>query len=105
MKFAAHGLRVRNRGRRLPRVTLNVDSMPIDVQGHQPKAEWNGHYHARVYQPLIASIAKTSDMLVALIRPGNVGIADGALNVIVDVDDDAQNLCRSPSQSGRLFRD
>ena len=43
LEFAARGLRALNGGRRLPRVTLDVDSLPIEVHGHQPKAEWNGH--------------------------------------------------------------
>jgi hypothetical protein len=42
LEFAARGLRALNGGRRLPRVTLDVDGLPIEVHGHQPKAEWNG---------------------------------------------------------------
>ena len=48
LELAARGLRALNVGRRLPRVTLDVDSLPIEVHGHQPKAEWNGHYKARI---------------------------------------------------------
>ena len=95
LEFAARGLRALNAGRRLPRVTLDVDSLPIEVHGHQPKAEWNGHYNARIYHPLVTSIAETGDMLDARLRPGNVGTADGALDVILDVVDRAQaaDLC------------
>jgi hypothetical protein len=75
-------------------LTLDVDSMPIEVHGHQPKAEWNGHYHGRIYHPLITSVAETGDMLDARLRAGNVGTADGALDVILDVVDRAQaSLC------------
>jgi hypothetical protein len=42
LELAARGLRALNGGRRLPRVTLDVASLPIEVHGHQPKAEWNG---------------------------------------------------------------
>jgi hypothetical protein len=44
---------------------------------------------------LITSIAETGDMLDARLRPGNVGTADGALDVILDVVDRAQaaELC------------
>jgi hypothetical protein len=78
----------------LPGATLDVDSAPIEVHGQQPKAEWNGHYNARIYHPLITSIAETGDMLDARLRAGNVGTADGALDVILDVVDRAQqSLC------------
>ena len=85
LEFAARGLRSLNAGRRLPRVTLDVDSLLIGVHVHQPKAEWDGHYHAHIYHLLMTSIAETGDMFDARLRPGNVGIADGALDVILDV--------------------
>ena len=47
-------------------------------------------YAARIYHPLITSIAGTGDMLDARLRPGNVGTADGALDVILDVVDRAR---------------
>jgi hypothetical protein len=95
LELAARGLRAQNDGRRLPKVTLDVDSLPLEVHGHQPKAEWNGHYNARIYHPLVTSIAETGDMLDARLRPGNVGTAEGALDVILDVVDRAQaGLCK-----------
>jgi len=95
LELAARGLRAENGGRRLPRVTLDVDSIPIEVHGHQPKSEWNGHYNARIYHPLVTSIAETGDMLDARLRPGNVGTAEGARDVILDVVDRAQGgLCK-----------
>ena len=89
--MAGRGIRAERRGKRLPCVTLDVDSAPIEVHGHQPKAEWNGHYNARIYHPLISSIPETGDILDARLRPGNVGTAEGALDVILDVVDRAQN--------------
>ncbi|MBW6493914.1 MAG: IS1380 family transposase [Burkholderiaceae bacterium] len=103
LELAGRGVRAQNAGKRLPQVTLDVDSLPIEVHGHQPKAEWNGHYNARIYHPLVTSIASrrrrafgttTGDMLDARLRAGNVGTADGALDVILDVVDRAQaSLC------------
>ena len=94
MELAGLHLRAENGGGRRKRITLDVDSLPIEVHGHQPKAEWNGHYGARVYHPLVTSIAETGDMLDAHLRPGNVGTADGALDVILDVVDRAEaSLC------------
>ena len=46
-EFAGRGIRAERRGKKLPCVTLDVDSAPPDRHGevheHQPKAEWNGH--------------------------------------------------------------
>ena len=95
LELAARGVRAENGGRKRPRVTLDVDSLPIEVHGHQPQAEWNGHYNARIYHPLITSIAETGDMPDGRLRPGNVGTAEGALDVILDVVDRAQGgLCK-----------
>lgn len=95
LELAGRNLRAENGGVRRTRITLDVDSLPVEVHGHQPKAEWNGHYRARIYHPLITSIAETGDMLDARLRPGNVGTAEGALDVILDVVDRAEDsLCK-----------
>jgi len=94
LELGARAARAERGGKRPGRLTLDVDSLPIEVHGHQPKAEWNGHYAARIYHPLVTSIAETGDMLDARLRAGNVGTADGALDVILDVVDRAQaSLC------------
>ena len=94
LEMAGRGIRAERGGKRAKCITLDVDSAPVEVHGHQPKAEWNGHYNARIYHPLIISIAETGDMLDARLRAGNVGTADGALDVILDVVDRAQkSLC------------
>ena len=95
LELAGRNLRAENEGARRDRVTLDVDSLPIEVHGHQPKAEWNGHYKKRISHPLITSIAETSDMLDARLRPGNVATADGALDAILGVVDRAEaSLCK-----------
>jgi len=94
LEMAGRGIRAERGGKRARRLTLDVDSAPIEVHGQQPKAEWNGHYAARTYHPLITSIAETGDMLDARLRAGNVGTAEGALDVILNVVDRAQqSLC------------
>ena len=94
LELGARGARAERSGKRPRRLTLDVDSLPVAVHGHQPKAEWNGHYRGRIYHPLITSVAETGDMLDARLRPGNVATADGALDVILDVVDRAQaSLC------------
>ncbi len=57
---------------------------------------WNGHYHRRMYHPLVASCAETGDMLDGLLRPGNVHTAEGALGFILGLVDRCKaTLCRS----------
>jgi hypothetical protein len=76
LELAGRGLRAERGGGTLACVTLDVDSAPIEVHGHQPKAEWNGHCNARIYHPLITPIAETGDMLDARLRAGS-GPAQG----------------------------
>lgn len=37
LEMAGRGIRAERQGKRLPSVTLDVDSAPIEVHGHQPK--------------------------------------------------------------------
>ncbi len=90
LEMAGRGIRAERGGKRARCITLDVDSAPLGVHGHQPKAEWNGHDAARIDHPLITSIAETGDRLDARLRAGNAGTADGALDVILDVVDRAQ---------------
>ena len=55
-------------GHRQRYLTIDVDSLPIEVHGHQPGSAWNGHYHKRMYHPLVASVAETGDNLDARLR-------------------------------------
>lgn len=92
--MAGRGVKAERQGKRLRAITLDVDSAPIEVHGHQPKTAWNGHYNARIYHPLITSIAETGDMLDARLRAGNLSTAEGALDVILGVVDRARkNFC------------
>lgn len=43
------------------RVTVDIDSFPIQVHGRQPGAAYNGHYRDTVYHPLVASYAVAGD--------------------------------------------
>jgi hypothetical protein len=43
------------------RVTVDIDSFPIQVHGRQPGAAYNGHYRETVYHPLVASYAVAGD--------------------------------------------
>lgn len=58
-------------------VTLDVDSTPIRVHGHQPGSEYNGHYGMRCYHPIITMLAQSGHVLAGELRPGKVHTAHG----------------------------
>ena len=59
-------------------VTLDIDGLPIEVFGHQGGSAYNGYAKARIYSPLIASLAETGDMVGGLLREGKAGPAEDA---------------------------
>ncbi len=92
---AGRDVRATNSGHRLRYVDLDVDSIPLKVEGHQEGAKYNGHYQCRCYHPLVASIAQTGDMVDMKLREGNVHTADGALDFIMPLIDRLESeLCQ-----------
>lgn len=82
-------------GHRQRYVTLDVDSLPIEVHGHQVGSEHNGHYHARIFHPLVATAAELGDLLDVQLRPGNAHTAAGDLEFILPLLDRVeQRLCQ-----------
>lgn len=80
---------------RMRSLTIDVDSLPIEVHGHQPQSAYNGYYHQTMYHPLVASIAETGDLLDARLREGNCHTANGALSFIIDLLDwTEKNICQ-----------
>jgi hypothetical protein len=71
-------------GRRLSEVTLDLDSLPLEVFGTQPGSAYNGHYGMRCYHPLIVSWDR-GDYLGARLRPGNAHTADGGLEFVLPI--------------------
>ena len=65
-------------GERPKQLTLDIDGLPIEVHGHQGGSAYHGLYGARIYSPLIASLAETGDMVGGLLREGNAGPAENA---------------------------
>ena len=65
-------------GERPKQLTLDIDGLPIEVHGHQGGSAYHGLYGTRIYSPLIASLAETSDMVGGLLREGNAGPAENA---------------------------
>ena len=86
-ELAGRRLRAMRRGHRQREMTLDIDGLPIEVHGNQPGSAWNGHYHQRMYHPLVASVAETGDLLDARLRAGNAHTAEGALDFILDLVD------------------
>jgi hypothetical protein len=60
-------------------ITLDLDSLPLEVHGHQPGSAYNGHYRVRCFHPLLLRESEGC-FLAARLRPGNVHTAEGALD-------------------------
>jgi hypothetical protein len=87
------------------RVSVDIDSFPIQVHGRQPGAAYNGHYRDRVYHPLVASYAVAGDydgmqhgerlgsgFLHAILRQGAAHTAQGVKRFIGEVAKKAKRL-------------
>jgi hypothetical protein len=86
------------RGHRLRYLTLDVDSLPIEVHGQQEGSRYNGHYGVRCYHPLVALIGETGDLVDLRLREGNVHTADGALEFILPLLDRLESeICQVAS--------
>lgn len=85
LEGSARRLKAANGGHRQRYVTLDIDSLPIEVDGHQPGAEYNGHYGATIFHPLIATAAELGDILDVKLRPGTAHTAEGGLDFILSL--------------------
>ena len=63
-------------------VTIDLDSLPAEVQGEQPGSAYNGHYGCRCFHPLLVSW-EFGDFLGARLRPGNVHTSDEAWDFVL----------------------
>jgi hypothetical protein len=68
-----------------PRCIVDVDSLPIEVHGHQKGSAWNGHYGMRMYHPLLATFGDDGDFLGVKLRPGNVHTANGVNDFLAPI--------------------
>jgi hypothetical protein len=95
LSTAAHRLRASREGHRPRYLTIDVDSMPIEVEGHQEGAEYNGHYHGYIYHPLVATCAELGDLLDLELRPGTTHTAEGAEDFVLPLLDRVEKeLCQ-----------
>jgi hypothetical protein len=78
--FAAQQrLRWINKRKRLEHLTLDVDSFPVKVHGHQAGAAYNGYYHEVCYHPLVFGSADVGSLFGSVLREGNVHTSKGAV--------------------------
>jgi len=72
-----------HRGRRYQNVTLDVDSTPIVVYGHQEGSAYNGHYQVQCYHPNLVMIHETGHLIGAEMRSGEVHTAAGTVDFLL----------------------
>jgi hypothetical protein len=95
LEVAARRVRILRGGHRHRYLTIDVDSLPVEVHGEQPGSEYNGHYHCRMYHPIIASVAETGDLLDVQLRAGTTYTAEGGIDFVLPLLDDVEReLCQ-----------
>lgn len=94
-KFSVQRILAMNGGHKHKRLGIDVDSFPLEVYGAQPGSAYNGHYEARIFHPLMASVAETGDILDLMLRRGNVHTADDSLDFILAILDKMKDACQS----------
>ena len=98
VELAAQRIRAMNRGHRMRYATVDIDSLPIEVHGHQEGSAYNGHYGYNCYHPLVASIGETGDLLDLRLRPGNAHTASGSLDFLLPLLDQVEEkICQVAS--------
>lgn len=73
------------RGHRLYNVTIDVDSLPIEVEGNQVGSAYNGYYREEVCHLLMATLGGTGDLVGVSLRAGNAHAAEGALAFVLPI--------------------
>ena len=73
-ELVGRSLRAANGGQPVE-VVLDVDSIVLEVHGHQEGSAYNGQYKVQAYHPLVAVLGETGDIVGVWLRPGNVHTA------------------------------
>jgi hypothetical protein len=78
--------RSENRGHRRQNLTVDVDALPIRVEGSQPGSAYHGGYRQRMYHPLVATLGDREDgggeFVDLVLREGSAHCAEGGLEFI-----------------------
>ncbi len=85
MDFTSWKVLATNGGRLHDTLVIDVDSLPVKVHGKQAGSDYNGHYRARVFHPLVALAAETGDILDVELRRGKVHTANRVVGFIKNV--------------------
>lgn len=86
------------RGHRHQHLTIDVDDLPVYVEGEQPGSAFHPYYGARIYRPLIVSVAETGDLLDVVLRDGTAHSSEGFADLLPSVLDRIEGeLCLSAS--------
>ncbi|MEM9803415.1 MAG: IS1380 family transposase, partial [Planctomycetota bacterium] len=88
---AIRAIRAMNNGDRLDECTLDIDSFPHEVHGHQEGSEFNGHYGMRCFHPLGVMVGETAHWLDLTLREGNVHTAESAEDILLPLIDRARS--------------
>ena len=73
---------IRRRAHGIERLVVDLDSLPIEVHGHQPGSAYNGHFRATCFHPLVARL-DDGPFLGARLRAGTAHTADGGLEFVL----------------------
>ena len=84
-EFAVRRIVAENGGHKHQTLGIDVDSIPLEVHGAQEGAKYNGLYEAKIYHPIVASVAETGDILDIQLREGNVHTAHDSLDFILAI--------------------
>lgn len=76
---------IRSRVEPLEEITLDIDPSEARTYGQQELTFFNGHYDSYMYFPQFVCDAKSRFLLAAVLRPGKVSAADGALLLLARI--------------------
>ena len=69
--------------------------LDLEVDGNQPGSVFNAHNVEKNFHPLIATAAEIGDILDVKLRPGSVHTAEGGLECILNLVNEAKlKLCQ-----------
>jgi hypothetical protein len=103
--WSARHLRATGNDHTARRITIDVDSLPIEAYGSQAGRKYNGYYREEIFHPLVASYSVGGDydgfhegyrlgqgFIHAVLRAGNVHTASGAKRFFLETARKAKQL-------------
>jgi hypothetical protein len=82
--IASHQARLR--GRRVRRITLDLDPTDDPTHGQQALSFYNGHYGSWCYLPVVGTLTfnaeRTQHLVTAILRPGNAHATLGRIGIL-----------------------